>query len=131
MAKTLLIVDDAVIIRQIIKDAATEAGWTIAGEAANGEEAIQRYQELRPDAVTLDLVMPQYDGLYALRGILQRDPDAKVIVVSALDQKAILREAFKLGATDFVVKPFDKQALISTLAQLLPDSPSMCAASTG
>ncbi|HLA83156.1 MAG TPA: response regulator [Thermoguttaceae bacterium] len=115
MTKRLLVVDDALIIREIIKDAVTNSGWEIAGEAANGQEAVEQYQALQPDAVTLDLVMPEYDGLHALRGILDVDPSAKVVVVSALDQKDILKQAFRLGATDFVVKPFNNDALVQTL----------------
>ena len=117
MAKTLLVTDDALIIREMIKDAAVSAGWEIAGEAGNGQEAVERYRELRPDACTLDLVMPEYDGLHALRGILGIDPEARVVVVSALDQKNVLKDAFKLGAADFLVKPFDKRVLIETLEQ--------------
>ncbi|KKM08348.1 hypothetical protein LCGC14_1724630 [marine sediment metagenome] len=97
MAKTLLITDDALIIREIIKDIALNAGWEIVGEATNGQEAIERFLQLRPDVVTLDLVMPEYDGLHALRGIMAADPDAKVIVVSALDQKNVLKNAFKIA----------------------------------
>ncbi|MBN2473891.1 MAG: response regulator [Pirellulales bacterium] len=119
MAKTLLIVDDALIIRELIKDAATDAGWTIVGEAGNGQEAIDRYRELHPLAATLDLVMPEYDGLHALRGILAYDTQAKIVVVSALDQKAVLKDAFKLGAADFLVKPFDQRVLVDTLEQLV------------
>jgi len=117
MAKRLLVTDDALIIREMIKDAAISAGWEIAGEASNGQEAVERYQELRPDACTLDLVMPEYDGLHALRGILAINPEARVVVVSALDQKNVLKDAFKLGAADFLVKPFDKRVLIDTLEQ--------------
>jgi len=115
MARRLLITDDAEIMREIIKDVATQAGWEIAGFAQNGQEAIDKYKELRPDAVTLDLVMPVYDGLHALRGILAYDANATVLVVSALDQKNVLKEAFKTGATDFLVKPFDKADLVSAL----------------
>jgi two-component system, chemotaxis family, chemotaxis protein CheY len=115
MAKRLLITDDAEIMREIIKDAAVDAGWEVAGFALDGQEAINKYKELKPDAVTLDLVMPVYDGLHALRGILAYDPDATVLVVSALDQRNVLKEAFKTGATDFLVKPFDKADLISAL----------------
>ena len=121
MARTLLVADDALIIRQIIKDMATDAGWTVIGEAADGQEAVDRYRELRPDAVTLDLVMPKHDGLCALRGIMEFDPEAKVLLVSALDQRGVLKDAFKAGAADFVAKPFDKQSLQATLAQLLPE----------
>ncbi len=115
MSRSLLVVDDALIIRELIKDTAAAAGWEIVGEAGDGHTAVERYQQLRPDAVTLDLVMPEFDGLYALRGIMTADPEAKVVVVSALDQKTVLKEAFKLGAFDFLVKPFDKALLVKTL----------------
>jgi two-component system, chemotaxis family, chemotaxis protein CheY len=115
MTKRLLITDDAVIMRTIIGDTARDAGWEIVGEARNGAEAIEKYKELRPDLMTLDLVMPEFDGLHALRGILEFDPDAVVLVVSALDQKSVLQNAFRHGATDFLVKPFDKAQLVSAL----------------
>lgn len=118
MSKTLLITDDALIIREMIKDVAVAAGWEVVGEAVNGQQAVQRYAELKPSVCTLDLVMPEYDGLYALQGIKKLDPEAKVIVISALDQKQVLKEAFHAGASDFVVKPFDKGALVETLNQL-------------
>jgi len=120
MNRTLLVTDDAAIIREMIKDLATQAGWTVVGEAGNGQEAIQRYAELRPSAVTLDLVMPEYDGLHALHGIMHINPQAKILVISALEQKSILKDAFKAGATDFVVKPFSRQTLLSALEQLAP-----------
>jgi two-component system chemotaxis response regulator CheY len=120
MARTLLVTDDAMIIRQIIRDMATSAGWEVVGEASNGQEAIDRYRELRPDVVTLDLVMPEHDGLHALHGIMEFDPKAKVLVVSALEQRGILKSAFKAGAADFVSKPFDKESLRASLEQLLP-----------
>ncbi len=124
MTKTLLVTDDAMIIRQIIKDMAANAGWEVVGEAANGQEAIDRYRELRPDAVTLDLVMPEHDGLHALHGIMDFDPEAKVLVVSALEQRGVLKNAFKAGAADFVAKPFDKQNLQATLDHLIPEGSS-------
>jgi two-component system chemotaxis response regulator CheY len=120
MPRTLLVADDALIIRQIIKDMATNAGWTVVGEAANGQEAIEQYRQLRPDAVTLDLVMPEHDGLHALHGIMEFDPEAKVLIVSALEQRGVLKDAIKAGASDFVAKPFDKRSLQTTLDQLLP-----------
>jgi two-component system chemotaxis response regulator CheY len=114
-SKTLLIVDDALIIREMIKDAAVAAGWEILGQGTNGQEGVELYQKLRPTAMTLDLVMPEYDGLHALKNITALDPDARIVVVSALEQRAVLKEAFKLGASDFLVKPFDKQVLVDTL----------------
>ena len=124
MARTLLVTDDAMIIRQIIKDMAASAGWEVVGEACNGQEAIDRYRELRPDAVTLDLVMPEHNGLHALHGIMEFDPKAKVLVVSALEQRGVLKDAFKAGAADFVSKPFDKQSLQASLQQLFQDGNS-------
>ncbi len=131
MTRTLLIVDDALIIRQMIKDTVEQDGWTVVGEATDGHRAIQCYQQLRPQAVTLDLVMPEYDGLYALRGIMAMDPRAKVLVISALDQTSVLKESFKLGAFDFLVKPFDKTLLLQTLNRMLSkknstDKPDIC-----
>ncbi|MEI8374485.1 MAG: response regulator [Planctomycetota bacterium] len=122
MTRRLLVADDAMIIRQIIKDMAIHAGWEVVGEAANGQEAIDRYRELKPDAVTLDLVMPEHDGLHALHGIMAFDPEAKILVVSALEQRGVLKDAIKAGASDFVAKPFDKRNLQATLEQLVPNS---------
>lgn len=119
MPGKLLVTDDAVIIREMIKDTAMAAGWTIVGEARNGQEAIERYRELRPDAMTLDMVMPDFDGLHALRGIRELDPTAKIVVVSALDQKETLKTAFKLGASDFMIKPFNRKLLVETLEKVL------------
>ena len=122
MAKTLLVVDDALIIREIVKETAIGVGWEIAGEATNGQEAIDQYLQLKPSAVTLDMVMPEYDGIHALRGIISADPEAKILVLSALDQKAVLQEAFKLGASDFIVKPFDKARLLESLECMVADA---------
>jgi two-component system, chemotaxis family, chemotaxis protein CheY len=119
MPGKLLVVDDAVIIREMIKDVARGIGWTIVGEGRNGREAIERYSATRPDVVTLDLVMPEFDGLHAVRGIREIDPSARIVVVSALDQKETLKSAFKLGASDFLVKPFDRKLLAETLEKLL------------
>jgi len=109
------------IMREIIKDTAQESGWTIVGvgEAANGQEAVQRHAECQPDVMTLDLVMPEYDGLHALRNIMKKNPDAKVLIVSALDQQQVLKEALGLGASDFIVKPFEKDHIVSALESLL------------
>ncbi|MCA9262180.1 MAG: response regulator [Planctomycetales bacterium] len=119
MSKTLLVTDDALIIREMIKDAAREAGWEIVGEATNGQEAVERFDELNPDAVTLDLVMPDFDGLHALRGIAERNGSDRVLIVSALDQSDVLKQALRLGAADFIVKPFDKNRLVGALDKLL------------
>jgi two-component system chemotaxis response regulator CheY len=113
MAKRVLVVDDAMIMRMRIKDIAKEAGWEIAGEASNGEEALVRYRELRPDLMTLDIVMPKMDGVSALRQVKQEHPEARVVMVSAVDQREKLTECIRLGVLDFIVKPFDKVRLKS------------------
>jgi len=122
MPNTLMVVDDALIIREMIKDAASGEGWQIVAEAVNGQQAVEQYARHKPDAVTLDLVMPEFDGLHALRGIMAVNPDAQVVVVSALDQRAVLKQAFKLGAADFIVKPFDRGVLLETLEKTLPQA---------
>ncbi|HZZ80285.1 MAG TPA: response regulator [Gemmataceae bacterium] len=111
MAKRVLIVDDAMIMRMRIKEIAQSAGWEIAGEASNGEEAVARYKELRPDLVTMDIVMPTMDGVSALRLLRQECPEARVVMVSAVDQREKLTECIRLGVVDFIVKPFDKVRL--------------------
>lgn len=116
----LLVVDDALIMCAMIKDVARHAGWEIAGEAANGAEAVARYRELKPDLVTLDIVMPEMDGVEALCTIRAEDPAARVVMVSAIDQRAKLTECIQLGARDFVVKPFDRHALGSLFQNLIP-----------
>ncbi|MFM7166212.1 MAG: response regulator [Planctomycetaceae bacterium] len=102
----LLIADDALIMRMKIRDVAQKAGWTVVGEASNGAEAVAKYAELRPDLVTMDLVMPELDGLEALRAIRGQFPEAAVVMISAVNQKERLRECISAGAVDFIVKPF-------------------------
>lgn len=122
MPKRVLVVDDALIMRMRIKEIALDAGWEIAGEAANGEEGLQRYRELSPDLTTLDIVMPKLDGVSVLRQIKEEDPSATVVMVSAVDQKAKLTECIRLGAADFIVKPFDKERLKSFFTKYGKDS---------
>jgi two-component system chemotaxis response regulator CheY len=116
--KRLLVVDDAMLMRKLIRDVAVEAGWEVAGEAANGREAVELYRALRPDLVTMDVVMPEMTGLEALRQIRADDPEARVVMVTALDQKQTLAESIRDGALDFVVKPFDRQRIAGLLAKL-------------
>jgi two-component system chemotaxis response regulator CheY len=104
-------------MRKLVGDTLVADGWTICGEAADGREAVELYEQLRPDAVTMDIVMPRYDGLYALPRILQFDRDAKVVVVSALAQTKMISEAIRAGAQDFIVKPFMPEQLQQTLAR--------------
>lgn len=113
MSNKLLIVDDALIMRMRIREIAVLAGWEIVGEAANGIQAVELFRSLKPDLVTMDIVMPQMDGVEALRTIIQEDPHARVCMVSAVNQKEKLTECIKLGAIDFIVKPFEKTQLMS------------------
>jgi len=111
MAKQILIVDDALIMRRRIREIAEQAGWEVVGEAADGQEALSLYEQQRPDLVTLDIVMPKMDGVATLEKIRQLDPAARVIMISAVDQRAKLAECIAHGAIDFVVKPFDAERL--------------------
>ncbi len=119
MKPRVLVTDDAAIIRQLIVDTVSEAGWQVVDQACNGQEAVEKYLQHRPDIMTLDLVMPEYDGRHALKNILAADPQARIVVVSALNQTEILREAISLGAAEFVVKPFDPPVLLETLRRVL------------
>ncbi len=116
--KRLLVVDDALFMRKMIGGVAAEAGWEVVGEAGDGSAAVSLYQQLRPDLVTMDLVMPVMGGLEALRQIRALDPDAKVIVVTALDQKQVLMESIRDGAIDFIVKPFERHRVLNLLVKL-------------
>jgi two-component system chemotaxis response regulator CheY len=116
--KRLLVVDDALFMRRLIGGVAVEAGWEIAGEAANGEEAVTLYERLKPDLVTMDLVMPVMGGLEALRKIRSLDPGAQIVVVTALDQKQALMDSIRDGALDFIVKPFERERVLNLLYKL-------------
>jgi two-component system chemotaxis response regulator CheY len=118
-AKRVLIVDDTLIMRRRIREIAEAAGWQVAGEAQDGEEAVALYQREKPDLVTLDIVMPNRDGVSALKEMIQRDPKARVVMVSAVNQKEKLAECIQAGAIDFIVKPFDKASLRSFFEKLL------------
>ena len=121
MTGRMLIVDDALIMRKRIRDIAVEAGWEIAGEAADGEEALELYDRVRPDLVTLDIVMPKMDGVTALKRVMASDPAANVVMISAIDQREKLAECIDNGAVDFIVKPFDADRLRAMLSRRLQD----------
>ena len=110
--KRVLIVDDTLIMRQRIKSIAEEAGWEIAGLAANGEEAVELCARENPDLVTLDIVMPKMDGVSALKCMIEQQPDVRVVMVSAVNQKEKLAECIQAGAIEFIVKSFDKASLL-------------------
>jgi len=116
---TFLVCDDSLLMRKLVVDSLVEDGWTIVGEAANGKEAVEKYQELRPDVVTMDIVMPEHDGIYGLEEILKINPDATVIMISALNQTTLVSDAVRKGAQDFIVKPFLPEQLQETARQLI------------
>ena len=115
----MLVVDDAAFMRKVLSDALTSAGHEVVGEAADGNQALASYQELSPDLTTLDITMPDKDGIATLRELIALDPAARVIICSALGQEAKVLEAIKLGAKDFVVKPFDAERLLGAVAKAL------------
>ena len=119
MGKTILVVDDANLIRTLVKDVLTPKGFQIVGEATNGIEAVTMYRQLRPDLVTMDITMKEKDGLEASREILAADPDARIVVVTALGQEKMLLDCIALGVRDFVVKPFAPERLLSAVARAL------------
>ncbi|NQU26004.1 MAG: response regulator [Candidatus Nealsonbacteria bacterium] len=122
MSKRVLVVDDSMLMRKMIGDVLIDDGWEVVGEARNGQEGVDKYEQLRPDAVTLDIVMPDTDGLYALDRILQFDPDAKLVVISALNQTKLISDAVRKGAHDFIVKPFMPEQLKETMASCLEET---------
>jgi two-component system chemotaxis response regulator CheY len=115
----VLVVDDAAFMRKMVSDALTGGGHEVVGVGANGHEAVARYQELRPELTTLDITMPEQDGLAALKEIVSIDPDARVIMCSALGQESKVLEAVKSGAKDFVVKPFKPERILDAAAKAL------------
>jgi two-component system, chemotaxis family, chemotaxis protein CheY len=115
----VLVVDDAAFMRKMVSDALASGGHEIVGEAGDGVEAVARYQELRPEVTTLDITMPDKDGLQALREIIALDPGARVIMCSALGQESKVLESIKLGAKDFVVKPFPADRVLGAVEKAL------------
>ena len=118
MGKRILIVDDALISRKFLGSILGEGGHEVVGEAATGWEGVQRYQELLPDIVTMDITMPEMNGIQALREIRKIDPQAKVLMCTAMGQKYLILEAMQAGATDFLVKPFDKKVVLEAIRKL-------------
>ena len=115
---TILVVDDAAFMRMRAARLLAEEGHEVL-EAANGVEALKAYQEQKPDAVLMDITMPEMDGLTALKEIRKLDPDAKIAMVTAMGQQAIILEALKSGARDFVIKPFEKARVVDAVSKLL------------
>lgn len=118
----ILVVDDSYIMRMKIKAMLNNTGHTVVGEAMNGEQAIMEYTQKKPDIVTMDISMPVMDGILALKMILSRFPDAKVIVISALDKKNMVYTALESGARNYILKPIDEAKLIKTIEAVLKDN---------
>ena len=119
MSHTVLVCDDAIFMRTMISDILTTAGFQVIGEAETGREAVDRYKELKPDLVTMDIVMPDMGGIEAVREICKADPDAKVLMCSAMGQQALVVEAVQAGAKDFVVKPFQPSRVLEAVQRIL------------
>ncbi|MDD9147054.1 MULTISPECIES: response regulator [unclassified Sporolactobacillus] len=119
MAGRILVVDDAAFMRMMLKDILTKNGYEVVGEGANGNEAVDKYEELRPDLVTLDITMPELDGIQALKKIRSIDTDCKVIMCSAMGQQSMVIDAIQAGAKDFIVKPFQADRVIEAIKKTL------------
>ncbi len=119
MAKNILICDDAAFMRMMIKDILTKNGYNVAGEAENGQKAIEKYKELNPDLVLMDITMPEMDGIQALKEIKKLDGSALVIMCSAMGQQAMVIESIQAGAKDFIVKPFQAERVIEAVKKVV------------
>ena len=119
MAKNILICDDAAFMRMMIKDILTKNGYNIAGGAENGAKAVEKYAETNPDMVLMDITMPEMDGIQALKKIKESDPNACVIMCSAMGQQAMVIEAIQSGAKDFIVKPFQAERVLEAVKKVV------------
>ena len=119
MAHKILVVDDAAFMRMMIKDIIIKNGFEVVGEAADGAQAVSLYQELKPDLVTMDITMPEKDGITALKEIKSVNPSAKIIMCSAMGQQAMVIDAIQAGARDFIVKPFQADRVIEAINKVL------------
>uniref|UniRef100_A0A7C1F347 Stage 0 sporulation protein A homolog n=1 Tax=Ammonifex degensii TaxID=42838 RepID=A0A7C1F347_9THEO len=119
MGKRVLIVDDAAFMRMMIKNILTKNGYEVVGEAENGIVAVELYKQLKPDLVTMDITMPEMDGIASVKAIRAVDPNAKIIMVSAMGQQAMVMEAIQAGAKDFIVKPFQQERILQAMERVL------------
>ncbi|NIK10798.1 response regulator [Alkalibacillus almallahensis] len=119
MAQQILVVDDAAFMRMMIKDILEKNGYEVVGEAENGEAAVEQYKELNPDLVTLDITMPEKDGIEALKEIISQDSNAKIVMCSAMGQQAMVIDAIQAGAKDFIVKPFQADRVLEAIGKAL------------
>ena len=119
MSRTVLVCDDAIFMRTLVSDILQQAGFDVVGQAETGSQAVEEYKRLRPDLVTMDIVMPDLGGIDAVREITAFDPDAKVLMCSAMGQQALVVEAIQAGAKDFVVKPFQASRVLEAVQRVL------------
>ncbi|WP_062197865.1 response regulator [Massilibacterium senegalense] len=119
MANRILVVDDAAFMRMMIKDILEKNGFEVVGEAENGAQAVEKYKESTPDLVTMDITMPEMDGITALKEIRNINPDAKIIMCSAMGQQAMVIDAIQAGAKDFIVKPFQADRVLEAIKKTL------------
>jgi two-component system chemotaxis response regulator CheY len=115
----ILVADDLKFIKLVLRELLEKAGFRVVGEASNGQEAVELYQDKRPDVVLMDITMPKMDGLAALKQILKVDPEAKIIMCSALGQQSLIVQALQLGAKDFIVKPFREERVVAAIKKTL------------
>ena len=115
----IMIVDDAAFMRMMVKDILTRNGYEVIAEAVNGNDAITKYREIKPDLVTMDITMPELSGIEALKVIKSEDPNARVLMCSAMGQQALVIEAIQSGAKDFIVKPFQAERVIEAVKKAL------------
>lgn len=119
MKNKILVVDDAAFMRMMIKDILTKNGYTVVGEAENGAKAIEKYKELKPDLVIMDITMPEVDGIEAVKGIKKIDANANIIMCSAMGQQSMVIESIQAGAKDFIVKPFQAERVLEAVRKVL------------
>ncbi|OAT79937.1 response regulator [Desulfotomaculum copahuensis] len=119
MGKKILVVDDAAFMRMMIKNILLKNGYEVVGEAENGKQAVQMYAELKPDLVTMDITMPEMDGIEGVKAIRALDPDASIIMCSAMGQQAMVMDAIQAGARDFIVKPFQQDRILQAIERVL------------
>jgi two-component system chemotaxis response regulator CheY len=119
MAKTILLVDDATIMRMMLKKLLSENGYEIIGEAENGQKAVEKYKDLKPNLVVMDITMPEMTGIAATRAIKEYDPNALIIMCSAMGQQSMVIESIQAGARDFIVKPFQNDRVLEAVAKII------------
>lgn len=115
----ILVVDDAIFMRKMLIDILSESGHNVISEAANGREGVESYKKSKPDIVTMDIIMPEMNGIEAVKEIISYDKDAKIIIVSAMGQQQLVVEAIQAGAKDFIVKPFEASRVISAIERII------------